>query len=141
MIIREHLEHTVGESSVPEVGYAYAEDDGASENEKYYVCDPEDRVVSQLLPSREYSKLLQLARLPTCAVFHRTTSGKGVPHSFSAFIRQWPALPRVIVSRHRRDLYAVADGLQDFRVDACDVHLPRQPGGSVHVTQGASGQG
>ncbi|KIP07228.1 hypothetical protein PHLGIDRAFT_118284 [Phlebiopsis gigantea 11061_1 CR5-6] len=94
VIIREQLERTVGEGQVPEVGYADAEDDGASEHEKYYVCDPEDHVVSQILPSRE---LLQLARLPTCAVFHRTTSGKGVPHSFAAFIRQWPALPRVII--------------------------------------------
>ncbi|TCD67128.1 hypothetical protein EIP91_000468 [Steccherinum ochraceum] len=38
-----------------------------------------------------------LARIPTCAVFHKLTIGKGVPHSFISFFRQWPALPRVVV--------------------------------------------
>ncbi|KZT21026.1 potassium transporter [Neolentinus lepideus HHB14362 ss-1] len=42
----------------------------------------------------EYQKL---ARIPTCAVFHKLTGGKGVPHSFVAFVRQWPALPEVII--------------------------------------------
>lgn len=41
---------------------------------------------------------LPLPRLPTCAVFHKLTGGKGVPHTFYAFLRQWPALPRVVVS-------------------------------------------
>ena len=141
VIVREHLERTVGASSVPEVGYAYTEDDGAEEDEKYYVCDPEDRVVSRILPSREYTKLLQLARLPTCAVFHRTTSGKGVPHSFSAFIRQWPALPRVIVSVRLYNLHIFSNHAPDFRVDACHVDIARQPRRSLHSSQSASGQG
>ncbi|KAJ7288009.1 potassium transporter [Mycena rebaudengoi] len=38
-----------------------------------------------------------LVRLPTCAVFHKVARGRGVPHSFIAFIRQWPALPRVVI--------------------------------------------
>lgn len=59
--------------------------------------------------------LLALARIPTCAVFHKFTTGRGVPHSFVSaylfssclllvltacflgFFRQWPALPRVVV--------------------------------------------
>lgn len=58
-----------------------------------------------------------LARIPTCAIFHKLTTGRGVPHSFAsawrpdpsgvrflligfvaAFLRQWPALPRLVVS-------------------------------------------
>jgi len=39
----------------------------------------------------------ELVRIDTCAVFHKVASGKGVPHSFVGFIRQWPALPRVVV--------------------------------------------
>lgn len=49
---------------------------------------------------------LPLARLPTCAVFHKLTAGRGVPHTFYGFLRQWPALPRVIVS-HCRNLARV----------------------------------
>jgi len=43
-------------------------------------------------PSRE------LAVLPIMAVFHKFASGKGIPHSFVQFLRQYPALPRVVVS-------------------------------------------
>ena len=39
-----------------------------------------------------------LQRISTCAIFHKFTHGPGVPHTFVAFIRQWPALPRVVVS-------------------------------------------
>jgi KUP system potassium uptake protein len=39
----------------------------------------------------------ELVRIPTCAVFHKFASGKGVPHSFVGFIRQWPALPQVVI--------------------------------------------
>lgn len=42
-------------------------------------------------------KKIELPRIPTCAVFHKMSSGKGVPHTFSGFIKQWPALPRVVV--------------------------------------------
>ncbi|EKM48262.1 uncharacterized protein PHACADRAFT_203032, partial [Phanerochaete carnosa HHB-10118-sp] len=38
-----------------------------------------------------------LARIPTCAVFHKLTTGRGVPHSFSSFLRHWPALPRLVI--------------------------------------------
>jgi len=40
---------------------------------------------------------LPLPRLPTCAVFHKLTAGRGVPHTFYGFLRQWPALPRVVI--------------------------------------------
>ena len=39
----------------------------------------------------------ELVRIPTCAVFHKIASGAGVPHTFVGFVRQWPALPRIVV--------------------------------------------
>jgi len=56
----------------------------------YYILDKEQDV-SELTKKRE------LPRISTCAVFHKLTVGKGVPHSFVSFIRQWPALPRVVI--------------------------------------------
>ncbi|KIM43016.1 hypothetical protein M413DRAFT_435192 [Hebeloma cylindrosporum] len=38
-----------------------------------------------------------LQRIPSCAVFHKIASGQGVPHTFIGFVRQWPALPRVVI--------------------------------------------
>jgi len=38
-----------------------------------------------------------LPRMSTMAVFHKLSSGKGVPHTFYGFLKQWPALPRVVV--------------------------------------------
>ena len=56
----------------------------------------------------------EIQRIPTFAIFHKLSVGKGVPHTFVgkfvflqpyrlihvfllAFVRQWPALPRVVV--------------------------------------------
>ncbi|KAG6848963.1 hypothetical protein H0H93_012435 [Arthromyces matolae] len=39
----------------------------------------------------------ELQRIPTCAVFHKVAEGRGVPHSFIGLVRQWPALPRVVI--------------------------------------------
>ena len=41
---------------------------------------------------------LILARLPTCAIFHTLSAGKGAPHTFYSFLRQWPSVPRIVVS-------------------------------------------
>ena len=41
---------------------------------------------------------MALARLPTCAIFHKLSSGKGAPHTFYGFLRQWPSVPRIVVS-------------------------------------------
>ncbi|KAG8798547.1 hypothetical protein FRC16_007060 [Serendipita sp. 398] len=38
-----------------------------------------------------------LLRMSTMAIFHKLSSGKGVPHTFYGFLKQWPALPRVVV--------------------------------------------
>ncbi|CAE6398379.1 unnamed protein product [Rhizoctonia solani] len=56
------------------------------ENEKlglYLLADSKER---RLLP-----------RVETAAVFHKLSAGKGVPHAFYAFLRQWPALPRAVI--------------------------------------------
>ena len=46
----------------------------------------------------EVEERRELVRIETCAVFHKLTPGAGVPHSFVGFVRQYPALPRVVVS-------------------------------------------
>nr|GAT52232.1 predicted protein [Mycena chlorophos] len=58
---------------------------------KYHFEDPyrdDDKAEEAQLP---------LVRLPTCAVFHKIARGQGAPHTFVGFIRQWPALPRVVI--------------------------------------------
>lgn len=42
--------------------------------------------------------VMQLARTPTVAVFHKSTKSPGVPHAFGVFLRQVPALPQLVVS-------------------------------------------
>ena len=50
--------------------------------------------------SQKEEKLV-LARLPTCAIFHKLSAGKGAPHTFYGFLRQWPSVPRIVVSMPR----------------------------------------
>ncbi|KIP04939.1 hypothetical protein PHLGIDRAFT_92762 [Phlebiopsis gigantea 11061_1 CR5-6] len=38
-----------------------------------------------------------LTRIPICAIFHKLTTGRGVPHAFATFLRRWPALPRLVI--------------------------------------------
>lgn len=40
---------------------------------------------------------IEVVRIPTAAVFHKITAGKGVPHAFYGFIKQMPALPRLVI--------------------------------------------
>lgn len=71
---------------------------------------------SQVSQDTDEGDRKDLVRIPTCAIFHKLAEGKGVPHTFigtsrrnfrilflfkpfSGFVRQWPALPRVVVSR------------------------------------------
>jgi KUP system potassium uptake protein len=46
----------------------------------------------------EKEEKLVLVRLPTCAIFHKSSAGKGAPHTFYGFLRQWPSVPRIVVS-------------------------------------------
>jgi KUP system potassium uptake protein len=47
--------------------------------------------------SAEGDKGKELPRIDSCAVFHKVTSGKGVPHTFVGFIKQWPSLPHLSI--------------------------------------------
>ncbi|KAF9525089.1 potassium transporter [Crepidotus variabilis] len=96
---RMNLRYFIGQSSrTPSINFSDGEDSidvdpqpycfmklGGPDSEKH-------RIDSQSLQVET-----ELQRIPTCAVFHKTTSGRGVPHSFVGFIRQWPALPRVVI--------------------------------------------
>lgn len=62
-----------------------------------------------------YDRALQLVgsdivspRLPVFAIFHNAggNTSSGVPHSFSAFLKCWPSIPTVMVSRVSSLLFA-----------------------------------
>ncbi|KAH9941952.1 potassium transporter [Amylocystis lapponica] len=77
-----------------------SEDDHDVEDEKiqhpsYYIL--EDHDTGKGVGTGSASGRRELTRIQTCAVFHKLTVGKGVPHSFVGFIRQWPSLPRVVI--------------------------------------------
>ena len=87
---------TPPEEVLEEVAYSQEEDDIA--REKYFIRNGESLAVESFMPQGGAAGAhVELARLPICAVFHRLTAGRGIPHSFASFIRQWPALPRVVV--------------------------------------------
>ncbi|GLB38222.1 putative K+ potassium transporter [Lyophyllum shimeji] len=74
-----------------------AEDDSSSSESNltyYYMPGVGERTDTGEVVRRERKKL---QRIPTVAVFLKMTHGKGVPHTFIGFIRQWPALPRVVI--------------------------------------------
>jgi len=48
-------------------------------------------------PKIQKEEKMALARLPTCAIFHKLSAGKGAPHTFYGFLRQWPSVPRIVV--------------------------------------------
>ncbi|THV03032.1 potassium transporter [Dendrothele bispora CBS 962.96] len=47
--------------------------------------------------SDEKNDRQEIIRIPTMAVFHKLSSGRGVPHTFVGLTRQWRALPEVLV--------------------------------------------
>jgi len=53
--------------------------------------DADDYAKEKLIEKRE------LIRISTCSIFHKYSRGPGVPHTFVGFIRQWPALPQVVI--------------------------------------------
>lgn len=59
-----------------------AEETDETGEETYYIT--KDLGMDTMLPLGD--SLLQLARLPTCAVFHRLTAGRGIPHSFAGML-------------------------------------------------------
>jgi len=46
---------------------------------------------------KQKEEKMVLARLSTCAVFHKLSAGKGVPHTFYGLLRQRPSVPRIVV--------------------------------------------
>ena len=56
------------------------------------------RISANIDPNSIVEERRELQRISTCAIFHKFTRGAGVPHTFVGFIRQWPALPRVVAS-------------------------------------------
>jgi hypothetical protein len=125
---RRNLRHFIVPGEADEIALhmgnvvARANQGGVSEDERapsplpdyYYMATGEKLKSSKESIDDEEPEKRQLVRIPTCAIFHKLSSGKGVPHSFvgksphcplieisyllfTGFIRQWPALPRVVV--------------------------------------------
>lgn len=71
--------------------------DKASEATPVVTEDQELTETVQLFLDVGGQEKVPLPRMSTMAVFHKLSSGKGVPHTFYGFLKQWPALPRVVV--------------------------------------------
>lgn len=67
---------------------------------------------------------LELQRTSTLAIFYKSAGGKGVPHAFSTFLHQVPALPRVVVSEDPRS----SDHFQGSRPRSTCGRSSYQPG-------------
>ncbi|KAJ3818862.1 potassium transporter [Lentinula raphanica] len=94
-ISREEKLHRieVNNSQEPEITEATGKEEDATEATYYYVP-------TQSFSSKDEGLEIEkreLTRIPTMAIFHKFTTGRGVPHTFVGFIRQWPALPQVLV--------------------------------------------
>ncbi|KAF8343267.1 potassium transporter [Amanita rubescens] len=58
---------------------------------------PQKRTDSANFKESGLEEKRELVRISACAIFYKFSRGPGVPHTFVAFIRQWPSLPRVVV--------------------------------------------
>jgi hypothetical protein len=73
-------------------------------------------------------------RIPIAAIFYRNDSAaRGVPHSFVSFLRSYPALPQIVVSRELRStLTPDLPHYDRVRRRACPgyrpIHRPQGPG-------------
>ncbi|KAL7409758.1 potassium transporter [Mrakia frigida] len=75
---------------VPSSSTAHA---GREEEEDELPAQPDERLWLAIPEGH-----LELARIPTFAIFHKTSStGRGVPAVFQTFLRRWPSLPRVVI--------------------------------------------
>ncbi|KAF9029604.1 potassium transporter [Hymenopellis radicata] len=83
-----------GDSDITDESLDLNDSAGSDDLSTYYYVDSSSSKASKLggVPEKK-----ELARIPTCAVFHKITEGSGVPHSFMGLIRQWPALPEVLI--------------------------------------------
>ncbi|KAF9013196.1 potassium transporter [Cyathus striatus] len=104
---RKNLRHFIQQSEKPGgLTLHDSDDDGittedhdtdASEYPMFYYLAPNSRSASPDAGEKVVEERKELQRIPTCAVFHKIAQGRGVPHTFVGFIRQWPALPRVVI--------------------------------------------
>ncbi|KIY46736.1 potassium transporter [Fistulina hepatica ATCC 64428] len=87
---RQNLKHFIyQQESSASLGPDADETEEGNDPEYYYLEDK---------PSVDAPQVRRtLTRIPTCAVFHKVTPARGIPHTFVGFVRQWPALPRVVV--------------------------------------------
>lgn len=53
--------------------------------------------LSEGLKESELEERRELVRISACAIFYKFSRGPGIPHTFVAFINQWPSLPKVVV--------------------------------------------
>ncbi|KAF9644319.1 potassium transporter [Thelephora ganbajun] len=105
---RQNLRHVIlagekGEVAIPVNEHLHAitsENDKLDESEtvqeRYYYFT-RDQTAGDSIQEQPEDDRGKLIRTPTCAVFYKFAPGKGVPHSFVRFIRQWPALPQVVI--------------------------------------------
>ncbi|KAG6828165.1 hypothetical protein H0H92_008933 [Tricholoma furcatifolium] len=95
---RQNLRHFIQQGSKSALVNAPGKDidETASEGESVFYYIP--GINEKHDPSEIYElERRELQRIPSCAIFHKVAEGKGIPHSFVGFIRQWPALPRVVI--------------------------------------------
>ncbi|KZO92922.1 potassium transporter [Calocera viscosa TUFC12733] len=72
---------------------------GGDENstEEDVISKEDSKPDALYLVSEDKTFVRELNRVPIMAIFHKIAGGKGVPHTFYAFLKQWPALPRIVV--------------------------------------------
>ncbi|KDR82452.1 hypothetical protein GALMADRAFT_237778 [Galerina marginata CBS 339.88] len=96
---RMNLRHFIHQTPKHGENYAVDEDETSEDREdiSYYILQGSGEDTSDKYVDEKSGEKKELQRIPSCAVFHKLASGQGVPHTFVGFIRQWPALPRVVI--------------------------------------------
>ncbi|KAJ3506567.1 hypothetical protein NLJ89_g6796 [Agrocybe chaxingu] len=97
---RMNLRHFIGHTSSQKPNSPISDDDeGMTEEDDtaYYFMTKSRPSSEKGFEPDSIEDRQALQRIPTCAVFHKIASGKGVPHTFIGFVRQWPSLPRVVI--------------------------------------------
>ncbi|KAE9409281.1 potassium transporter [Gymnopus androsaceus JB14] len=93
---RQNLRHFLWKEDKPSLGdeVEVDEDDENHDSISYYYQVPIQKALSGKAEDLEKRKLI---RIPTMAIFHKLTTGGGVPHTFIGFVRQYPALPQILI--------------------------------------------
>lgn len=75
--------------------------------------------LSEELKESELEEKRELVRISACAIFYKFSRGPGVPHTFVAFIRQWPSLPKVVVRAIHPVLFIITHAWTDLSLYLC----------------------